>query len=249
MKKMTLFAIAALAFVAFAVMPATGFACGADKSAKTTAAADKAEAKTVSSKSACGAKVDATQANAKANCDPSACASKATTAAATSDAKATMVGSKSSCGATATKAGAESACSAGKSDVTTAAADADMAGFTLVKMSVNGMTCGGCEKSVTAALEKVDGVVKVKKVCSSEGVALVYVDPAKVKDNALLTTAVANKGFAAEVIPAVSKTSSETSMTKTGADACSKTCTAAEKAACSGTKKTSETKMTAAGTN
>lgn len=255
MKKMTLFAIAALAFVAFAVMPATGFACGADKSAKTTAAADKAEAKMVSSKSACGAKVDATQANAKANCDPSACAtmdkaacaamisagkcdpsacaSKATTAAATSDAKATMVGSKSSCGATATKAGAESACSAHKSDVTTAAADADMAGFTLVKMSVNGMTCGGCEKSVTAALEKVDGVVKVKKVCSSEGVALVYVDPAKMKDNALLTTAVANKGFAAEVIPAVSKTTDAS---------------ATEKAAC-GAKKTEETKMTAAGTN
>ena len=280
MKKMSLFAIAALAFVAFAVMPATGFACGEEKSAKTTAASDKSacgskvdatqasaksacgskvDATQASAKSACGSKVEATQASAKANCDPSACAtmdkaacaaliaagkcdpsacaSKATTAAATDDTKATMVGSKSACASTASKASAESACSAHKTDAATASADADMAGYTLVKMNVSGMTCGGCEKSVTAALEKIDGVVKVKKVCSGEGVALVYVDQAKMKDNAVLTTAVANKGFGAEVIPAVSKVS-DVSMS-------GKACGASEKAS----KKTEETKMTAAGTN
>ncbi|MCB2231754.1 heavy-metal-associated domain-containing protein [bacterium] len=265
MKKMSLFAIAAFAFLAFAMMPAASFADGCQKSTKTSAKSEctsKTDATKASAKTDCASKTTATQANAKDNCDPaacaelvaagkcdpSACATKATSASANTEATATMVGSKSSCGASATKAADKSACTASKTDATTASADADMAGYALVSMSVKGMTCGGCEKSVTAALEQVDGVVKVKKVCSSEGVALVYVDKAKMKDDAMLTKAVANKGFSAEVVPAVSKMS-EASVTKTGADACSKTCTAAEKAACEGTKKTAETKMTAAGTN
>ena len=98
-----------------------------------------------------------------------------------------------------------------------------MAKYEMVSMNITGMTCGGCESSVTAALEKMEGVVSVKKVCSESGTAIVYVDPAKMKDKNVMTSAVANKGFNAEIIPAVATTT---------VNADGKVCTEAEMAAC-----------------
>jgi copper chaperone len=79
-------------------------------------------------------------------------------------------------------------------------------------ISVTGMTCGGCESSVTTALTKTPGVLKVIKVDHKTGMALVAIDPSKSQD-AVLASAVVNSGFKAEIIPAVATT------TTTGAKA------------------------------
>ena len=72
-------------------------------------------------------------------------------------------------------------------------------------ISIKGMTDVGCEQTVTTALAEVAGVIKVCHVSYQEGVAGVCIDPTKVTDEAL-TTAVANKGYQATIIPAVAST-------------------------------------------
>lgn len=99
---------------------------------------------------------------------------------------------------------------------------ADHENCDLTKISVKGMTCGGCESQVTSALSKIDGVNKVIKVDHKEGYALVCADPTKV-DKKVLTAAVINTGYQAEIIPAVARID--------GPDA--KTQTASGKAGCS----------------
>lgn len=109
----------------------------------------------------------------------------------------------------------------------------------LTKISVKGMTCGGCESQVTSALSKVDGVNKVIKVDHKEGFALVCADPTKV-DMKVLTAAVINTGYQAEIIPAVARTDGPAVKTqavsgKAGCSkTCAKTCGTKAKAACAG---------------
>ncbi|MBI5266695.1 MAG: heavy-metal-associated domain-containing protein [candidate division Zixibacteria bacterium] len=98
----------------------------------------------------------------------------------------------------------------------------------MIQMSVKGMTCGGCENSIKASLEKIEGVVKVCAVSYKSDFAAVVVDPSKVKSE-MLTTAISNKGYAVEVIPAVA------TMTSGSADA-HKSCTPEQKAACASKK-------------
>jgi copper chaperone len=119
-------------------------------------------------------------------------------------------------------------------------------GFT--QMSVKGMTCGGCESSVKSALSSVDGVHKVIKVDYKTGTALVCCDPTKV-DGKALTTAVTNKGYEAEIIPAVAKTTTTDDKAskvagKGCAPGCAKTCAAHAKTGGCTDKKTDKTKTT-----
>ncbi|UCG61218.1 MAG: cation transporter [Candidatus Zixiibacteriota bacterium] len=72
-------------------------------------------------------------------------------------------------------------------------------------MSVKGMTCTGCEETISAELIKVEGVVEVVKVCHKSGQAMVKVD-ANADIDAELTKAINSKGYQAEIIPAVAKT-------------------------------------------
>lgn len=95
-------------------------------------------------------------------------------------------------------------------------------------ISVKGMTCGGCEQSVSATLTEVPGVLKVLKVSYQDGLAEVCFDPAKTTGEAL-TTAVTNKGYQAEIVPAV--------VTSGDAKACSKL-TGAKKSGCCKLSKT-----------
>jgi len=76
--------------------------------------------------------------------------------------------------------------------------------FTAV--SVKGMTGSECERSVSAALTEVPGVLKVLKVSYQDGLAEICFDPNKTTGETL-TTAVANKGYKAEIVPAVAKSS------------------------------------------
>jgi len=95
--------------------------------------------------------------------------------------------------------------------------------FQLTKISVKGMTCGGCENDITTALSGVDGVKKVIKVSHKDAMALVAVE--KGNDISMaLTKAITNKGYKAEITPIVAKTATTETM--------SKTCTAKERASC-----------------
>lgn len=80
-------------------------------------------------------------------------------------------------------------------------------------MSIKGMTCAGSEKTISAALAEVPGVIEVVKVCHESGEAVVRIDPASAKDE-LLTTAVINKGYEAKIIPAVARTTEPSSKGK-----------------------------------
>ena len=116
--------------------------------------------------------------------------------------------------------------------------------LTMVNMSVKGMTCGGCESDVKTALKAVPGVVNVSKVCYKSGSASVYLDTRKGKSDAVVS-AVANKGYQVDIIPAVATTTT-VSDAKT---ASSKTCSIGSKAACGASaKKTGTTKASADGT-
>jgi copper chaperone len=107
-------------------------------------------------------------------------------------------------------------------------------------ISIKGMTCGGCEQSVTTALTATPGVLKVVSVNYKTGTAVVCIDPTKVEDK-VITTAVSNTGFEAQIIPAVATTTT----TGTEAKACGSTTTTGAKDACCKAGKTStETKAT-----
>ena len=120
-------------------------------------------------------------------------------------------------------------------------------GFT--EIDIKGMTCGGCENSVSAALEALPGVIKVVKVDHKEGKALVCADLTKCTQDDL-TKAVTSKGFEASIVPAVAVSAPTVSPMKGCAPGCAKTCGAAAAKSCAktmascGTTKVEETKKT-----
>lgn len=82
-----------------------------------------------------------------------------------------------------------------------------------ISMNIAGMHCGGCESSISAALMKQDGVIKVVSIDYKSGTATVCFDPAKVKSDKLATL-VTQKGYKAEIIPAVATSGTETTEAK-----------------------------------
>jgi copper chaperone len=163
---------------------------------------------TAAQKAACAGK----EASAKMTSDKGGCPMMKNAAATTSDAKCTAHGTS------AAMTPEECAKLCGK----------DVGKCEMVNMSVKGMTCGGCEYTVTTALEKVPGVLKVVSVSYKEGTALVCIDPTTCKGEAL-TTAVSNSGYEAQVVPAVATT---TTATAPAAMDHSKACSPENKAAC-----------------
>jgi len=99
--------------------------------------------------------------------------------------------------------------------------------YSLVTMDIKGMTCGGCEKSIEAALVAIPGVEKVAKVSHKEGKAMLFVDPQKAGNDVLVKTVV-NKGYTADIIPAVATVETEAPVQTVD----SKGCSTAQKAAC-----------------
>lgn len=176
MRKSLYFSMLALGFLALALTPTVSQACDGDKSTSTKTA-DKSTL--ISSKSTCASK---------------------------SAEKSSLISSKAGCASR----------SAGKASTSTismkdCASEMGMtveecrnlcSDYSLVRMKIDGMTCGGCENSISASLSKVPGVAKVAKVCHESGSAMVFVDPKKV-DNKTLTTTVTNKVYKAEIMPAV----------------------------------------------
>lgn len=114
----------------------------------------------------------------------------------------------------------------------------------LTMVSVKGMTCGGCEKSVKTAMVGSKGVIEVVNVNYKEGTALVFVDSEKFC-KASMTKAVADKGFEASIIPAVARTTESSSKLTSKFTGKRATCSFSNRAACSAKAKASkETKKT-----
>ncbi|SYZ72371.1 exported hypothetical protein [Candidatus Zixiibacteriota bacterium] len=84
-----------------------------------------------------------------------------------------------------------------------------------ITMNIKGMTCTGCENTVTEALKADKGVIKVVSVDYKTGKAVVCYDPSKV-ESAKLASLVTTSGYQAEVMPAVAKTTGTKTMKKGG---------------------------------
>jgi copper chaperone CopZ len=117
----------------------------------------------------------------------------------------------------------------------------------LISMKINGMTCTGCENTISASLAKVPGVVKVGLVNHVEGSAYVLVDSEKA-NNAMLLKAVNNKGYRARILPSPAQTQNASAMkgcSMTANKKCSKPCATPcgpKKASTAKTAKTDDTK-------
>jgi len=72
------------------------------------------------------------------------------------------------------------------------------ADYTMIKMDIEGMTCGNCEKIITTSLENLKGVKKVAHVSHEKGLAVLFVDSKQIEDQTLIN-AVTNKGFKAQM--------------------------------------------------
>jgi copper chaperone CopZ len=172
-----------MAIMALAV-PST-FACGDKDCAKSCSIKGKADA----------SKTDAKLASSKgAICSPldkKACASKASS----TSAKKCTAEELDKCLSELTAAHAKSCDKDGKCELTA--------------FAVTGMTCAGCEQTVSSTLASIEGVKKVVEVCHEAGLALCCVDGSKVESEAL-TRAIADKGYKAEIIPAVAKIDEKT---------------------------------------
>jgi copper chaperone CopZ len=105
-------------------------------------------------------------------------------------------------------------------------------------MSIKGMTCTGCEQTVTAALMKVPGVVKVASISYKDEKAVVCIDPTKCKDESCLTKAVSDKGYTAEIIPAVAHTVTTEKMDHPSCSAAARAACGEKAASCTAAKKT-----------
>jgi len=82
-----------------------------------------------------------------------------------------------------------------------------------IYMNISGMTCTGCETSITEALLKQEGVIKVVSIDHQSGKATVCFDPTKV-ESTNLTKLVSNKGYKAEIIPAVATSGTDATNVK-----------------------------------
>jgi len=204
MRKLLSIGVVLMAFVALAAAPTAIFACDGDgTAAKQASATEKADGKLASSSCSAAKKANATQANSSSACSASKSASLAS--------------------ASCNPANCSPAQCAEKLGMTVAEFKEMNSKYEMVNMNVSGMTCGSCEKSIKASLELVPGVVRVAKVCHKSGSAMAWVQPDKVEGQSLVT-AVANKGFEAEIIPAVATATTDAPAKAANA---SKSCAAA----------------------
>ncbi len=103
-------------------------------------------------------------------------------------------------------------------------------------ISVKGMTCGSCENTVTTALKNIEGVIKVATVSYKDEIAVVCVDKTVAKSD-MLTKAIADKGFQAEIVPAVAMTNAGSADSKAS---CANKTDAEKKACCAAKGKASK---------
>lgn len=119
-----------------------------------------------------------------------------------------------------------------------------VAKFAALNLDIKGMTCGGCENKVKAALSGIDGVVETQKVCSQSDKASLTFDPAVTSSEAIIAALGEKTGYAVTV----SKNAGIAEASTTEA-AKAKSCTAAQKKACTKSAAKSCSKAKAVGTD
>lgn len=107
--------------------------------------------------------------------------------------------------------------------------------FASLDLNVTGMTCGGCESKVRAALSGIDGVVETKKVCSDSDKASLTYDPNVVTEEEIIAALTEKTGYSI----AIDKSAGMTEADAKEASLQKKECTKAEKAACTKAQKAS----------
>lgn len=196
MKKLFTLSLALIALFAFAISTSAGENCSGTTAKKTDAKSSTCSA----------SKTTATQASS------SACTASKTNA--------TQASAKSACSEEQMAACAK-ALGMSKEDCAKMCADGS---HTIKTISIEGMTCTGCENSVKTALQKVEGVKNVVSISHKDKTAVVCFDPKKCEP-ATLTKTITSKGYKAQIMPAVAKVSS------TDAPSAA-TCSDAQKKAC-----------------
>ena len=171
-----------------------------------------------------------TDSSKKTDAEKRSCSAKADKASCSASANQALAESKGHCSEADMKACAE------KAGMTVEEYKAKHKDHAMRTISIEGMTCGSCENSVKEALMKVDGVNRVVSISHVDKNAIVCVDATK-NSNEALVKAVADKGYSAEIIPAVAKTEGSTDSKKVN----SKSCGSKDKSSCGSKKEESST--------
>jgi copper chaperone CopZ len=103
--------------------------------------------------------------------------------------------------------------------------------FASLDLSVKGMTCGGCENKVRAALTGIDGVVETKKVCSQSDRASLTYDPNVVSEEEIMSALKEKTGYAIAVVKSAGMTEADAKEASA-----KKACTTAQKKQCAKSK-------------
>ncbi|MFQ5607667.1 MAG: cation transporter [Candidatus Zixiibacteriota bacterium] len=101
-------------------------------------------------------------------------------------------------------------------------------------LNIKGMTCGGCEATLTDRLNKVPGIVMVASISSADGRAKVVYDKTLAK-NADFAGAINDDRYSAQIVPAVAITTGDDKPAKL-AQSGKATCSYSAKASKAGSK-------------
>ena len=114
--------------------------------------------------------------------------------------------------------------------------------FAKLNLSVDGMTCGGCENKVKAALTGIDGVVETHKVCSESDKASLTYDPNVTSEEEIIAQLGDKTGYAIAVIKSAAKTEAGEAKSAEAKAACAAK-KAEAKASCSKSKASADKEL------
>ncbi len=132
-----------------------------------------------------------------------------------------------------------------KAGVEQSGGDVVVAKFAALTLNVKGMTCGGCENKVKAALSGIDGVVETQKVSAEANSAVLTFDPAITSSEVIVKSLSEKTGYAISVVKSAGVDESSAMKACCANKAAGKTCSKEDAKACSktaATKSCSETK-------
>jgi copper chaperone CopZ len=131
-----------------------------------------------------------------------------------------------------------------KAGVEQSGGDVVVAKFAALTLNVKGMTCGGCENKVKAALSGINGVVETQKVSAEANSAVLTFDPSVTSSEVIAKSLSEKTGYAITVVKSAGVESSAVKACCASKEA-GKTCSKEEAKSCSktaATKSCSETK-------
>jgi copper chaperone CopZ len=124
--------------------------------------------------------------------------------------------------------------------------DVVVAKFAALTLDVKGMTCGGCENKVKAALSGINGVVETQKVSAQTNSATITFDPSVTSSDAIAKSLAQKTGYAITVVKNAGVDGTSAAKACCASKEAGKTCSKEEAKTCgktsTATKSCSETK-------